>query len=69
MPVKETFHTIRKEQSAPSTTQQKMFKALLFLFSGMLLCLITKYSDTVPANGFFGNIWSLISDITTRLGI
>lgn len=46
-----------------------MFKALLFLFSGMLLCLIAKYSDTVPANGFFGNIWSLISDITTRLGI
>ncbi|MGG3574662.1 DUF6518 family protein [Bacillus gobiensis] len=35
----------------------------------MLLGFIAKYSDTIPSNGIIRNIWGVISDITTRLGI
>jgi len=35
----------------------------------MLLGFIAKYSDTIPSNGLIGNIWGIIRDITTRLGI
>lgn len=35
----------------------------------MLLGFKAKYSDTIPSNGIIGNVWCVISDITTRLGI
>jgi hypothetical protein len=42
---------------------------LLFFALGILIGFIAKYSDTIPSNGLMGNIWSVIKDITSRLGI
>ncbi len=67
--MKETLNKIREEPSASVTIQQKISQVLLSLALGMLLGFIAKYSDTIPSNGFTGNIWGFIRDITTRLGI
>ena len=40
-----------------------------FFIFGIFLGVISKYSDTVPANGGIGLFFNLISNITTRLGI
>ena len=66
--IKETLNKIRVEQPAPAI-KQKILQVLISFASGVLLGLAAKYSDTIPADGFTGNFWGLISDIATRLGI
>lgn len=66
---KETLNKIRGEQLASATIQQKTLQLLSLFALGMLLGFIAKYSDTIPSNGIIGNVWCVISDIITRLGI
>lgn len=67
--IKETLNKIRAEQAAPLTIKQEFIRVLLIFALGILLGFISKYSDTIPANGLMGNIWSAIGHITTELGI
>ena len=51
------------------TVKQLIFQlGACFLF-GVLMGIIAKFSDTVPANGSVGEFFGYISDVTTNLGI
>jgi hypothetical protein len=42
---------------------------LLFFIVGILAGLISKYVDTIPANGIVGNLINIISQISSEIGI
>jgi hypothetical protein len=57
-----------KDKSKLTAKQTIIYLGVYFIF-GILLGVIAKYSDTVPSNSESGMFYSIISDITTSIGI
>lgn len=69
MPIKEILNKTREGQATSLTIWNKILQVILLFALGMLLGLIAKYSDTFPSGGLVRNLWSIIKDITTGLGV
>jgi len=69
MTIKEILNKIRKEQIEILSLKHKFYKVLSFLILGVILGVISKYSDTIPSSSDLGYIWNLLRDITTGLGL